>query len=334
MKKQLTYFFTAITVLVLGAFFLFVFNQIMQVYQYASTLNPIFGQVVLWTLSALFILLLIIPVVLYYRLPQSLPMPETEEERAAHMVRLGKRLSRNQLLLEEKLTFQVEDDFTRAFALLDEKANEVIVRTAKGVFLTTAVSQNGKLDALTVLITQTKMVWDLAHIYYQRPAPRDFLRMYSNVAAATFFAAQLEDMDVSEHVEPVVGTLLQSSALKSVPFLGTATNIIMDSLLEGTVNAYLTLRVGVVTKRYCGAPDHFVPSRARRAAYAEAAGMLRRLVMESSGQVIASMAKATRRAGANTVKSGMRAVGKATGTVKSGFTNLFRSTSTDTESAE
>ncbi|MGB3618117.1 MAG: DUF697 domain-containing protein [Catalinimonas sp.] len=332
MRRQLKAFFGALSVLVLGAFLLFVFNQVMQVYTYASGLHPQFGQVVLWALTLLFVGLMIVPFVLYYRLPRAMPARSEDETAEAYHARVARRLARNRLLNGHPL--ETEADVREALAVLNAHADAIVRRTAKGVFLTTAVSQNGKLDALTVLVSQSKMVWDVAHVYYQRPAPRDILQLYGNVAAATFFAAQIEDMDVSEHIEPVVGTLLQGTVVKSVPLVGTATNIVMDSLLEGTVNAYLTLRVGVVTRRYCGAPSDFEPKQARKAAYAEAAGLLRRIVVESSGEVVTSVARASRRAGAGTVRSGVKAVERATGNVRTGMGKLFRSARSSPEAPE
>lgn len=317
MRKQLKFLLVAVSSLVLVAFGLFVFNQVMQVYLYTSTINALLGKAVLWSLVLLFAVLFIVPVVLYFRLPTPLPPPESEEGRAVYLEKLRKRLVRNKFLRSEGLVaFSEETAIQQALAVLDARADVLIKNTAKSVFLTTAISQNGKLDALTVLITQTKMVWDIAHIYYQRPAPRDMLTLYANVGAATFLATQIEDLDISEQLEPVVGSLMQNSALKSVPFVGSISSVVVDSLMEGTINAFLTLRVGIVTKRYCGTLDVFNARTARRAAFKEATGMLRTLVLQTSGQVVSAIVQATKKAGIDTVKSGVDATGRAAMGVK------------------
>jgi hypothetical protein len=322
MKQQLKFLFLTIGILVLVAFVLFVFNQVTQVYVYTNAINPILGKSVLAALTLLFAALFIMPVVLYFRLPTPITPPETAEERTPYLGRLGKRLSRNPLLRNEILDFSREEDIQKGLDLLSNRADLVIQNTAKSIFLTTAISQNGKLDALTVFITQSKMVWDLAHIYYQRPAPKDIVALYANVGAATFLAAQIEDLDFSEQLEPVFGTVLQNSALRSVPFVSSVTNVVMDSLLEGTINAFLTLRVGIVTKRYCGTLDTFNVRKVRRAAFREASGMLKTIVVQSSGQVVSGIMRATKKAGADTVKSGVGAAERASGRVKSGLRSL------------
>jgi hypothetical protein len=166
------------------------------------------------------------------------------------------------------------------------------------------------------------MVWDLAHIYYQRPAPKDMVTLYANVGATTFLASQIEDLDFSAQLEPVFGTLLQNTAVKSVPFVSSITNVVMDSLLEGTINAFLTLRVGVITKQYCGTLEVFNMKTARRTAFREASLLLKSIVMQSSGQVVTAIMKATRKAGAQSVRAVVDDATRASYNVKNGLTRL------------
>ncbi len=80
MRHQLKFLFIAISLLLLTAFVLFVFNQVMQVYTYTSTINPLFGKAVLATLTLLFVALFILPVLLYLRLPKPITPPATVDE--------------------------------------------------------------------------------------------------------------------------------------------------------------------------------------------------------------------------------------------------------------
>jgi hypothetical protein len=67
--------------------------------------------------------------------------------------------------------------------------------TASPVFLSTAVLQSGRLDVLVVLAAQTRLIWRIAHVYYQRPSLRDFAQLYVNVASTALVAAGIEDID-------------------------------------------------------------------------------------------------------------------------------------------
>ena len=322
--NQIRRVLVAAGILFLVVFVMVIFNQIMQLHLYAASVNAVFGTVVLVVLSVLLVGLLAAPVLLFYRLPQSLAPPGEEVEMPVYLQKMGKRLTANKLLKGQAYDFSQPPEMQRALSVLDLQANAIVQKTARNVFLATAISQNGKLDALMVLTTHTKMIWDVAHIYYQRPSPRDLLRLYSNVAATTLLASQLEDLDISEQVEPVLGTVLQGSAMKSVPFVGPLSSVILDSLLEGSINAFLTLRVGVITKRYCGAMEPFHARKVRKIALAEASGMLKTLVVQSSGQVVNAMLKTARKAGADTVRSGVQMAGRATQNVKKGFYGWFR----------
>ncbi len=322
--KQIKKVLVAAGILILVAFLVIIFNQVMQVYLYASAVNQTFGIVVATVLGMVFLALLLAPILLFLRLPKALIPPDSEEEMTDYLPKLTGRLAKNKLLTGHTFDWSQKEDVQRALAMLDVRTNEIIQKTARNVFLATSISQNGKLDALMVLSTHTKMLWDIAHIYYQRPAPRDLLALYSNVAATTLLASQLEDLDISEQIEPVLGTVLQNSAMKSIPFIGPMSSVALDSLMEGSINAFLTLRVGIIAKRYCGTLEPFNAKKVRKAALIEASGMLRTLVMQTSGQVVSSIMKATKNAGINTVKSGVAMAGRATNTVKKGFFGWFR----------
>ena len=191
---------------------------------------------------------------------------------------------------------------------LDQEAQKIIHQTASAVFLTTSVSQNGKLDALTILATQSRMVWKIAHIYYQRPSLRELAYLYANVAGASFLASEIEDLDVTQQIEPVVNSFLKNSAGKSIPVIGPTANIILDSLLEGSTNAFLTLRVGNITKRYCGINEVISKKEIRKQSFLQATQQLKGIVMESSAKIFSGLLKATRQAGLETLKSSWKGI--------------------------
>ena len=83
---------------------------------------------------------------------------------------MGKRLASNpqvRLASIQPIDRRGVDD---ALRLLDEDATRVVRQMASTVFLTTAVSQSGRLDVLLVLMAQSRMIWRIAHLYYQRPS--------------------------------------------------------------------------------------------------------------------------------------------------------------------
>ena len=155
---------------------------------------------------------------------------------------------------------------------------------ATTVFLTTAVSQSGRLDALLVLMAQSRMIWRIAHLYYQRPSLREMAHLYSNVAATAFVAGELDDLELHQMIQPVVTASLGTMG-GAIPGFQVFTTIAVNSLLSGSANAFLTLRVGMIAKAYCGSLVAQPRTRLRRSATAESARLLSGIVKESGARV-------------------------------------------------
>ncbi len=272
------------SVIVLLFFVLFVVNQTAQVVQLAAHASPLLGHAVFWTLLVLYAVLILVPVFLFLRLPRSLTPPASEEspEFPLHLEALKKRLACSARLKGVDLSTrqQVED----ALALLSQQAEGIIQKTASTVFMSTAISQNGRLDAFLVLSAQSRMVWRIARLYYQRPTVRDLIHLYANVAATTFMASELDDIDVSEQVQPVLSSTLGALAV-SIPGLKLATSILVSSVLSGAANAFLTLRVGIIAKGYCGSLLLAEKKTLRRTASAEAAKLLGSVVRQGTAKL-------------------------------------------------
>ena len=82
-----------------------------------------------------------------------------------------------------------------------------------------------------------------------------------------------DDLDLAEQVQPLVSGVLGSAA-GAVPGLHAASALFVNSVVNGTANAFLTLRVGIIAKRYCGALVLPEPRAVRRFAVSQAAQML------------------------------------------------------------
>jgi hypothetical protein len=300
------------SLLVLLFFVLFVINQTAQVVQLATHVSPIFGTLVFWALVTLYVVLILVPVVLFLRLPRSLTPPKSDDapEFPAYLDGLKKRLSSHELLRGMDLSGR--EKIENALAILDKRANEIIHKAASTVFLSTAISQNGRLDAFLVLSAQSRMVWQIARLYYQRPTLRDVTRLYANVAATAFLASELDDIDINEQVQPVLSAALGALAV-SIPGLKTASSVLVSSVLTGSANAFLTLRVGIIARRYCGSLVIAEKRALRRTATAEAAKLLRSIVKQGTSRVTKAVWEASKNK-AGTVFSGLADYAKETGT--------------------
>lgn len=254
-------------------FAVFVFNQTVQIVQSARTVNTVFGDGVMWALIFTYSLLLIAPLVLWFRLPKRMLPPAVAEgpEYDRFLADLKKRLSRNPRLRE--MLLNSEADTNAALQTLDKQADDAVASAASAVFLSTAALQSGRLDVLVVLAAQTRLIWQVAHVYYQRPSLRDFVQLYANVASTAFIAAGIEDIDVDVLVSTVFG-----STVAAIPGM----HLLTSSVLSGSANAFLTLRVGMITKEYCRCTVRVEKSGLRRAATLKAAKLLGSIVRDGT----------------------------------------------------
>ncbi len=283
--------FTSFLVLLL--FILFVINQTAQVVQLAEKVTPSLGNLVFWGLLIIYAVLVLVPVFLFLTLPKSLTPPKSEDalEFGAYLAALKKRLASNSHL--KGLEFSSRQHVEKALAILGKKSDEIIQQTASTVFISTAISQSGRLDAFLVLSAQSRMIWRIARLYYQRPTLRDLIQLYANVAGTAFLAGELEDIDISEQVEPVLSSTLGALAV-TIPGVQLAASILVNSVLTGTANAFLTLRVGIIARRYCGSLVIAEKRTLRRAASAEAAKLLSSIVRQGTTKLSKALWKVSK----------------------------------------
>lgn len=292
MSKYFRTIFLFLSLVILVFFTLFVITQTAQVVQLAAGVHPLFGKIVLFTLLTIYFLLIAVPAVWYWRTPRALIPPAEKEtaEFAAYLARLSKRLQKNPLLRGQPL--DSERDIEAALQILNRAAVRQIKQNANVVFVSTAISQSGRLDAFTVLMAQIRMIWQVARLYNQRPPLPELLRLYANVGATAFAASELNDIDINEQINPIITSVLGSSVTGALPGVNLVAGIVTNSLLTGAANAYLTLRVGFIARQYCGLLVRKERNIIRRTASLQAARLLSVIVMNSAGNITKSIANA------------------------------------------
>ncbi len=312
MRRTMLRIATLLALALLVSLAVILVNQTAQLVTLADRVHPRAGDVVFWSLVALYGFCVFVPLFMLLRLPRPLRPPAREDspEFQRHLERLGKRLSRNPMLSDP--TIETRAEIEGALLTLDSIADRRAKAAASQVFVTTAISQNGSLDALLVLAAQSKLILEIARVYFQRPTVRDLIFLYTNVGATAFIAGELEDLDLSEQVQPVITSVLGSAA-GAIPGLGAATNLFVNSVVTGTGNAFLTLRVGVITKQYCRAT--VLPERRiiRRVAVLEAASMLGTIARDGAKRVAGAFASGSKSAFTNAyaeVRDDLRATGE------------------------
>lgn len=287
------------------SFVVIMINQTAQVVGLANTISPAFGQAVLFGLIFFYAVIILTPLILIIKLPKPIMPPDSESSAdfEVYLRQIGKRLASNPHLRETKMQFQDRSEIEAGLKILDAKAKEIIKSTASTVFVTTAISQNGRLDALMVLFSQSRMIWQVAKVYNQRPALQELYYLYINVFATALIVNEIDDLDlIDEQIEPVITTVVGSYLANMVPVASVAT-ILTNSIIEGSANAFLTLRVGAVTKNYCASLTSYNKRTLRRFASVEAAAMLTPVMNKSAKIVSKAIYNAAKKAGVGTLEA-------------------------------
>jgi hypothetical protein len=301
--------------------------SIVQLADAADRIHLGLGQPVFWVLFAVFAGVIISPFYLYFKLPKALvpPAENAGPEFEKYLVQLRKRLSSNRRLNGRSLNNQSEIE--EALAQLSGDADKVIKETAAAVFISTAIMQNGKLDGLVTFATQARMVWRIACVYQQRPSPRQMIYLYSNVGVSALLAESIQDIDLTEIISP----LISSSFASAIP----GASLVVNSITNGAANAFLTLRVGVITREYCRCLSTPERSMIRRIATLAAMTMVGAIVKEHSGRIISGSWNAIKEksgAAVDSVKNGVNIVAERTAdSVVAGTKNIGRAVSSTSE---
>ncbi len=144
--------------------------------------------------------------------------------------------------------------------------NKLIIKNSTTVLVSTALSQNGNLDMLSVVAINLKMIKEIVQLSGFRPTYPNLAKLSVNVLVTSLIAEGLEDIEVSELLPNKI-----SETLTDLPFLKT----ISSSILSGIANGMLTCRVGVVTRSYLFNDNELLTKREiRRMAYIESLKMM------------------------------------------------------------
>lgn len=154
-----------------------------------------------------------------------------------------------------------------------KKMNEVIRKHAKTVMVSTAISQNGRLDFFTVVVVNLKMIKELVVMCGFRPSFKNLSKLTINVFTTALIAEGLENLDLNE-ILPTSSV----NTLGEIPFAKP----LLSSITQGISNGLLTLRIGIVTRKYLFSDaKEITKEQIRRTALLEAAKLMPLVVADA-----------------------------------------------------
>lgn len=137
---------------------------------------------------------------------------------------------------------ELREELTGVFNnTIKKEINKIILNNAKTVMISTAISQNGKLDMYTVLSVNLKMIKEIVVKCGFRPSYPKLGKLSVRVVSTALVAEGLEGLDFAD-----IFPQSTQNALAEIPFIKP----VAKSLLDGISNALLTIRIGVITRKY------------------------------------------------------------------------------------
>lgn len=288
MKKISKGFWIALGIAAVFFMILIIVSSVLELGERLNRINVYLEYIFYGISIILFIILFLRPIILIVFSPSfSLDELFSEEENARKNYSMYKKVANNLLkeeYIKEEEKVLIRDNINDAMLLketlsrifddtIKKELNKMIIHHAETVFVSTAISQNGKLDAIAVISINLKLIKNLVLKCGFRPSYYSLGKLSVNVLSTAIIAETLEDMNFSE-LFPSTG----ANALAEIPFLKTITG----SFAQGIGNALLSLRVGIIARNYLFMNiKGLKKNQIRKLAFGEAVVLLPRVLTES-----------------------------------------------------
>ena len=149
---------------------------------------------------------------------------------------------------------------------LKKEINKCIINNAKTVMISTAICPNGKMDFITTISVNLKMIKEIVVMCGFRPNFKNLAKLSVNIAGTAFIAEGLEDMNIEELLPNSV-----TNTIGEIPLIKP----LVSGITQGIANALLTVRIGVVCRKYLFKEgNEITKNEIRKSALKEAIKML------------------------------------------------------------
>lgn len=281
--KQLRFLATSLFSIFALFFVLQAISSVASIFSATYSFNHALGYTVLVLLISAYGLVLFIPLSYILKMPSAPARPDNvnSPEFEKYISLLCEQYSKNENLRHLKIRNAA--DLKKALSFLDIKADEKIKATAKITFITTGLSQNGKLDGIIVLISQINLIWQIAKIYNQKPTIKELIKLYKDVFSCAFLSTVIEGT-----IDSGVDLLINNSTGFASGISAKAAGVVAD----GATNCLISVRLGVITRRHFNPFDFQDNINIRKGATLEAMALVGVIISEV-GSTVFNAAKKT-----------------------------------------
>lgn len=225
----------------------FIIKEFLQLYSYLININEILAIIVIVILAFILFYFAIVPVIQIIALPADYG-PTKEISKAAQLrEKRIKKFRGNKYLRDSGFDFtnidNTEESYNKIILQLKPECERIRKKYINQVFYSTAISQNGFLDAVLIFSSAVNMVKDIFLLYHGRVGNRELFI----IAKKVYYSVLIGGSEGIEYATEELFSKLATDSLKSIPFLDK----IFSSLADGYVNSVLLTRISLITENYC-----------------------------------------------------------------------------------
>lgn len=227
----------------LGLFY-FVFKEFLELYFLLNSFHPYLAWGVLIALLAGTIYFAIVPILSILMMGTILG-PTYKESEVPRLRQKRIQLFSKKIDDAEQLK-EVDDDqkhYEEIVKILNKKNKQIRDKYILRTFHSTAVSQNGFLDAIIILSLGVNLIKETFKLYNGRVSTKDSI----TIARMILVSIAIGGSEGAENLAANATSKYGGKLLKSIPFAGE----IAGSVADGLFNALLIARIGFLAENYC-----------------------------------------------------------------------------------
>ena len=258
-KKFFKYLFIASSVIII----IFLIASIISIYQFFYSFHPHAGYLSLAIIIILLIIFIIKPVMQALLTPCfSLDISKSNKSKLNKInYRKLKKVAKNIIAVNKNVSEESKNKLREALkkeqktlsdtlkSIYDDEIKKDItkltIQRASETLLATAISQNNNFDAFTTIIINIRLIMQIVVRCGYHPTYPQLAKLIIKVMRNALIAYTLQSLHLEDIVINGINKLVKG-ALNIIP----GVNEIAKSLTQGAANALLTLRIGILTRKY------------------------------------------------------------------------------------
>lgn len=263
LKKTNYKFWKKIAIVVSLIMTLFIVSCIVQLYQFAYSFHPYAGYATVAVLVLILLIFVIRPIAVALTSP-SFTLDVVDVESARRVTAMNYRALKKVALNLSRVDYVSDDSKEKIKGALGNRKrlnevlkevydveisariNKIIKETSSKILLTTAISQNSRFDTWTVITMNIRMIMRIVITCGYHPTYPRLARLIVKVFRNAVIAYTLQSIGLDRLISQGIQTLAKGI----IPFIGDLIGKVAGSVIDGSANALLTLRIGILTRKY------------------------------------------------------------------------------------